>query len=49
MAGTDGLHPALNRRQREFWFIAFAAEMAEVKPAEIGGHELFDGIRGSFV
>ena len=49
MSGADMMELFGHDIMREFGAIAFAAQVREVKMAQIGGHDLCDGFGGGFV
>ena len=49
MSGADMMELFGHDIMREFGAIAFAAQVREVKMAQIGGHDLRDGFGGGFV
>ena len=49
MSGADVVELLGHDVMREFGFVAFAAEMGEVKMAQFGGHDLRGGFGGGFV
>ena len=49
MVGANLLKARAHDAVSEFWAVAFTAQVAEIKMAQTGGHDLFSGIRGVFV
>ena len=49
VGGADLLQAVVDDAMRQFGAIAFAAQVAEVKMAQVGGHDLLGGISGGFV
>jgi hypothetical protein len=47
--GTDLLKARAHDVMRKFWAIAFAAQVAQIKMAETGGHDLLGRSRGVFI
>jgi hypothetical protein len=46
---SDLLQALADDAVREFGAVAFAAQVAEVQMAQVGGHDLLSGISGGFV